>query len=80
MGRVPLFLVNCRIGFLFGQKNGTDILKNVSKVGLGVFSSLWQIAWIKVVFVQNYPVCDLTIIILSVKEFHITIFEFYTRD
>ena len=34
-----------------------------------------QIAWMKVVFAQNHLVCVVTII-LSVKEFHITIFEF----
>ena len=40
------------------------------------FRSLWQISWIKVVFAQNHLVCDVRIIILSVKEFHITFFEF----
>ena len=46
------------------------------KVGPGRrFSNLWKIAWIKVVFCQNHLVCDVTII-LSVKEFHITIIEF----
>ena len=39
------------------------------------FSSLWQIARIKIIFAQNRLVCVATII-LSVKEFLITIFEF----
>ena len=38
-----------------------------------------QIALIKVVFPDNHLVCDVTII-LSVKKFHITIFDLYTRD
>ena len=49
------------------------------------FSSLWQIAWIKVVLDQNHIVCDVTTMssvttISSVKEFHTSIFEFLTRD
>ena len=38
----------------------------------------WQIPWVKVVFAQNHLVCGVQTvrIILSVKEFHITIFEF----
>ena len=36
---------------------------------------VFQIASIKVVWAQNHLVCDV-MIILSVKEFHITMFEF----
>ena len=50
-------------------------LGNLKKKDRPTFSTLWQIAWIKVFFAQNHVVCDVTII-LPVKEFHIVIFEF----
>ena len=34
MGTTPLFFVKCSMEFLFGQKNGTDVLKSVSKEDL----------------------------------------------
>ena len=47
----------------------------LKKVG-PTFFKIREIAWIKVVFFpQNHFICDVTII-LSVKEFYITIFEF----
>ena len=45
----------------------------LKKLSARHFSSLWQIAWIKVVVAQNHIVCDVTTISIS-------IFEFLTRD
>ena len=47
----------------------------LEKLSARRFLSGWQIALMKVAFAQNHHVCDLTII-LSVREFHTTIFEF----
>ena len=51
--------------------------RNLEKSRPDVFQGYGKswIAWIKDVFAQNHLVCDVTII-LSVKKFHITIFEF----
>ena len=62
-------------------ENGLHLGKSLKK-SARPFLSLWQIAWnpwVKVVFAQNHLACDVTII-LSVKEFHITVFEYYTRE
>ena len=53
----------------------TDCIWVILKTVGPTFSSLWQIACIKVVFAQNHLVCDVRII-LSEKKFHITISNF----
>ena len=58
------------------DKIETDCIWVILKTVGRCFSSSWQNAWIfKAVFAQNRLVCGVTII-LSVKELHITIFEF----
>ena len=52
---------------------GVILKKKRRKIGPTFFKR--QIARIKVACTQNDHVCDVTIV-LSVKEFHITIFEF----
>ena len=50
----------------------------LKKVGPTFFRFMTN-SWTKVLSAQNHLVCDV-MIIFSVKEFHITIFEFCTSD
>ena len=57
------------------DKIETDCIWVFLKKSARGFSSLWKMGWIKVILGQNHLVFDVTIIV-SVKGFHITIFEF----